>query len=219
MKEDDWLPFHSAVREIKRSLRTSPGAAQAKLRELCAAGIASKCVAAYGRLLREGYFIQPTSGLALLNKVKATVNPWQAFMDFYWEIDPTGEGTRCRVFYHAFKHWCFQTRRSDIMETSPSDLIQKINNCAGEDWEFLASFRPRTRPTKNAPATTQSASNPRPHCPTKSSTSLSLPMSKSRLRVACPPGPPEYFYEPGEGRFMGTPLKSPPILNHQISLA
>lgn len=38
MNEDDWLPFHSAVREIKRSLRMSQGAAQAKLRELCASG-------------------------------------------------------------------------------------------------------------------------------------------------------------------------------------
>jgi hypothetical protein len=38
MTEDDWLPFHSAVREVERSLRTSPGAAQAKLRELCASG-------------------------------------------------------------------------------------------------------------------------------------------------------------------------------------
>jgi hypothetical protein len=38
MNEEDWLPFHSAVREIKRCLRMSPGAAQAKLRELCASG-------------------------------------------------------------------------------------------------------------------------------------------------------------------------------------
>jgi putative DNA primase/helicase len=47
------------------------------------AGIAARCVAAYGRLLRKGYFVQPASGLALLNRVKATVNPWQAFMDFF----------------------------------------------------------------------------------------------------------------------------------------
>jgi phage/plasmid-associated DNA primase len=115
------------------------------------AGIAAKSVAAYGRLLREGRLIQPTSGLALLNKVKATVNPWQAFMDFYWEVDPTGEGTRCRVFYLAFKHWCLQTHRTDIMETSPSDLIQKINQYAGEDWEFLSSFRPQDKTNKKRP--------------------------------------------------------------------
>ena len=109
------------------------------------AGIAAKGVAAYGRLLREGRFLQPRSGLALLSKVRATVNPWQAFMDVYWEVDPTGEGTRCRIFYLAFKHWCLQTRRMDIMETSTSDLIQKVNRYAGEDWEFLASFRPQDK--------------------------------------------------------------------------
>jgi hypothetical protein len=31
----------------------------------------------------------------------------------------------------------------------------------------------------------------------------------NRLGLACPPGPPEYFYEPGEGRFLATPSKSP----------
>jgi putative DNA primase/helicase len=113
------------------------------------AGIAAKCVAAYGRLLRDGRLIQPKTGLALLNRIKATVNPWQAFMDFYWEVDPTGEGTRCRVFYAAFKHWCLQTRRLDIMETSPSDLIQKINRL--EDWEFLESFRPEDKANPKRP--------------------------------------------------------------------
>jgi hypothetical protein len=38
MTEDDWLDFHSAVHEIELRLRMSPGAAQAKLRELCAIG-------------------------------------------------------------------------------------------------------------------------------------------------------------------------------------
>jgi hypothetical protein len=70
-------------------------------------------------------------------------------MDFYWEVDPTGEGTRCRVFYLAFKHWCLQARRLDIMETSPSDLIQKINHL--DDWEFLESFRPEDKTNKKRP--------------------------------------------------------------------
>jgi len=38
MNEEDWLTFFEAAREIKRGLRMSPGAAQAKLRELCASG-------------------------------------------------------------------------------------------------------------------------------------------------------------------------------------
>jgi hypothetical protein len=84
-----------------------------------------------------------------LRRRSYSVNPWQAFMDFYWEVDPTGKGTRCRVFYLAFKHWCLQTRRLDIMETSPSDLIQKINRL--DDWEFLESFRPQDKTNKKRP--------------------------------------------------------------------
>src|SRR5262249_26074124 len=38
MNEEDWLTFYEAARKIKRGLRMSPGAAQAKLRELCASG-------------------------------------------------------------------------------------------------------------------------------------------------------------------------------------
>jgi hypothetical protein len=37
------------------------------------------------------------------------------------------------------------------METSPSDLIQKINHHAGDDWEFLASFRPQDKTNKKRP--------------------------------------------------------------------
>ena len=36
--EEEWLDFHEAANEIKRSLRMSPGAAQARLREICASG-------------------------------------------------------------------------------------------------------------------------------------------------------------------------------------
>jgi hypothetical protein len=35
------------------------------------------------------------------------------------------------------------------METSPSDLIQKINRL--DDWEFLASFRPQDKTNKKRP--------------------------------------------------------------------
>jgi hypothetical protein len=38
-----------------------------------------------------------------------------------------------------------------MMETSPSDLIQKINQYGGEDWEFLASFRPEDKTNKKRP--------------------------------------------------------------------
>lgn len=38
-KPDDRLSFHSAAQEIERRLSLSPGAAQTKLRELCASGV------------------------------------------------------------------------------------------------------------------------------------------------------------------------------------
>ena len=43
--------------------------------------IANRCLAAYRRLLRRGRFIQPASGLALLERAKAAVTPFVAFMD------------------------------------------------------------------------------------------------------------------------------------------
>jgi hypothetical protein len=38
MNKEDWLSFYEAVRQFERSLGMSTGAAQAKLRELCASG-------------------------------------------------------------------------------------------------------------------------------------------------------------------------------------
>jgi putative DNA primase/helicase len=106
-------------------------------------GIANRCLAGYRQLLARGQFIQPKCGKALLNRVRAAVDPWTAFMDAYWDIDP-GEGTRCSVFDATFKHWCLETRRMDIAATSPSDIIQKINRIP--EWEFLKSFRPASKP-------------------------------------------------------------------------
>jgi len=105
-------------------------------------GIANCCLAAYRRLLRRGRFIQPAGGLALLNRVKAIVNPWEAFMDAHWQPDPIGDGTPCAVFDAAFKHFCIKTERLDLAKTSASDIIQKIN--AIPKWQYVQSFRPRT---------------------------------------------------------------------------
>jgi len=79
-------------------------------------------------LLRERCerFIQPKSGLLLLSRVKAAVSPWAAFMDFYWEPDPLGEGTRISVFNKTFQVWCLQTGTFDLADTSNSNIIQKI---------------------------------------------------------------------------------------------
>jgi len=46
-------------------------------------------------------------------------------MNTYWDPDPEGDGTRVRVFDKAFKHWCLENERFDLI-TSDSDLIQKI---------------------------------------------------------------------------------------------
>lgn len=103
-------------------------------------GIANRCLAAYRRLLKRGRFVQPRSGLLLLHKVKAAVSPWAAFMDFYWEPDPKGEGTLVSVFVETFRHWCMKTENFDLVETSGSNIIQQINKVPG--WQWLRSWRP-----------------------------------------------------------------------------
>jgi putative DNA primase/helicase len=103
-------------------------------------GIATKCVAAYGHLLRRGHLIQPKTGLALINRVKATVDPWAVFMDAYWEPDPTGEGTLIPVFIAAFRYWCLSVKAFDIIGYSKSAIVQHIKR--NPDWRWLKSFRP-----------------------------------------------------------------------------
>jgi putative DNA primase/helicase len=112
-----------------------------KLRTLPAElpGIANRCLAAYRELLHRGHFIEPNSGLALLGRVKAKVDPWVAFMA-YWDPDPDGDGTQVGVFVKAFRHWCLKTGTLDLVGTSKSNIIQQIKLIP--DWEWLKSFRP-----------------------------------------------------------------------------
>jgi hypothetical protein len=56
-----------------------------------------------------------------------------------WDPDPEGDGTRVRVFDKAFKHWCLENERFNLI-TSDSDLIQKIKRYP--KWQYLKSFRP-----------------------------------------------------------------------------
>ena len=53
MKEDDWLDFHEAARDVERRLRMSPGEAQAKLRELCASGAVRSWKEPYSLVARQ----------------------------------------------------------------------------------------------------------------------------------------------------------------------
>ena len=103
-------------------------------------GIANRCLAAYRRLLREGKFIQPTSGLVLLGKVRAAATPYAAFMDTYWEPDPKGDGTLIGVFEQTFREWAIQNEAFGIADTSTSNLIQEINKVP--EWGWLVSYRP-----------------------------------------------------------------------------
>jgi putative DNA primase/helicase len=111
-------------------------------------GIANRCLAAYRRLLRRGRFVQPTSGLLLLQKVKAAVNSWAAFME-NWEPDPDGEGTLVSEFNGAFRKWCLQIGTPETRElarTSPSNIIQKINELP--EWHWLKSRRQGSDPRR-----------------------------------------------------------------------
>jgi putative DNA primase/helicase len=109
-------------------------------------GIANRCLAAYRRLCERGRFIQPASGLALLNKVKAQVSPYAAFMDTYWDPDPLGEGTLIKVFNKTFQVWCLQneTEHPDLAGTSKSNLIQQIKKAPG--WNWLGATRVNSNP-------------------------------------------------------------------------
>jgi putative DNA primase/helicase len=107
-------------------------------------GIANRCLAAYRRLLERGRFVQPASGQALLNRVKAQVDPWTAFMDAYWLPDPEGEGTPIRVFNRAFRHWCLETETYGLVKTSKSNIIQSIKRLP--KWKWLRAFRPAAEP-------------------------------------------------------------------------
>jgi putative DNA primase/helicase len=112
-------------------------------------GIANRCLAAYRRLLKRGRFIQASSGLALLSKVKAQVSPWAAFMERYWEPDPLGEGTLIKVFRGTFRHWCMETENLELAGTSSSNLIQQIKRLPG--WQWLKAFRPSDSAHPNQP--------------------------------------------------------------------
>ena len=67
-------------------------------------GIANRCLAAYRRLLVRGHFVQPKSGIALLNRVKAVVNPWAVFMDTYWDRRRGHTNRRFRSSVPALVH-------------------------------------------------------------------------------------------------------------------
>ena len=102
-------------------------------------GIANRCLAAYRRLLQRGGFLQPNSGLALLESVKEAGNPYLAFMNACWVKDPEALIVRCSEFHEAFQDWCRDNDRSDLIRTSKSRLIQEVNKIP--EWKHLTSTR------------------------------------------------------------------------------
>jgi len=103
-------------------------------------GIANRCLIAYRRLRERKKFIQPKSGLELLQKLQGKVNPYAAFMKDCWIADPNGEGVDVKKFNATWALWCTDNKRFDLIKTNKSNLIQEINKLP--EWKHLKSFKP-----------------------------------------------------------------------------
>jgi putative DNA primase/helicase len=102
-------------------------------------GIANRCLAAYRRLLARGRFLQPKSGLTLLERVREEGNPYLAFMNASWAKDPEALVVRCSEFHETFQDWCRDNERHDLIRTSKSRLIQEVNKIP--EWKHLKATR------------------------------------------------------------------------------
>src|SRR5262249_13943466 len=63
-------------------------------------------------------------------------------MDAYWDpdLDNNSNGTLVPVFDEVFRHFCRENERTDIVGTSNSAIIQRINEIP--KWRHLRSIRP-----------------------------------------------------------------------------
>jgi putative DNA primase/helicase len=110
-------------------------------------GIANRCLAAYRRLCERGKFIQPASGLELERKIEDRISPYAAFMHECVVKDDASEGPTCTGFYAAFKRWCEDNGRIDVLRSTPSQkLITYINRL--DEWEWLKSWKPHGSPRR-----------------------------------------------------------------------
>jgi phage/plasmid-associated DNA primase len=114
------------------------------LREKLAAeisGIATRCMAAYRRLITRGKFIQPQSGAELERKVLAQSDPYTAFVNDLFVIDPVGT-VNCGLVKIKFDDWCRERGRFDLRLSTPTGslLTQRLKGVA--DLEQLRSMKP-----------------------------------------------------------------------------
>ena len=103
-------------------------------------GIANRCMTAYRRLVAKGRFIQPQSGLDLERKVIAESDPYTAFVNDVFVIDPVGM-VDCGQVKIKFNDWCRERGRFDVLRSTPtaSLLTQRLKGVAG--LEGLGTYR------------------------------------------------------------------------------
>jgi len=103
MTTDDWLDFLEAASNIERSLRISPGAAQSKLREICASGVVRSRKEPYSFVARQPQGEGPP--------VRIEPSEWQQR-----EIDVMTDSDGCKYWVDVSKidleHWLNQQTRS-----------------------------------------------------------------------------------------------------------
>jgi putative DNA primase/helicase len=85
-------------------------------------GIAARCLGAYRRLLAEGHFIQPRSGLALAKTVFAKTQGHAEFVDACL-VTETGGEVQCSAVWNAFVAWCGVSGRQDVMKETPTPQL------------------------------------------------------------------------------------------------
>jgi putative DNA primase/helicase len=82
-------------------------------------GIAARCLGAYRRLLAEGKFRQPRSGLALARTVFAKTQGHAEFIDTCL-VAETGAEVSCVEVWGVFVGWCGAKGRQDVMKETPT---------------------------------------------------------------------------------------------------
>jgi putative DNA primase/helicase len=104
-------------------------------------GIANRCMAAYRRLVGRGKFLQPQSGIALEQKVLAETDPYTAFVNDLFVIDPLGM-VNCGLVKIKFDDWCRERGRLDLRASTPTGslLTQRLKSVAG--LEQLRTMKP-----------------------------------------------------------------------------
>jgi putative DNA primase/helicase len=97
-------------------------------------GIAVRCLGAYRRLLAEGEFIQPRSGLALARKIFGKTEGHAEFVDACLVVETSAE-VQCGAVWKAFVAWCAVKGRPDVEKQTPSPqlLSKKLHELIGRD--------------------------------------------------------------------------------------